>query len=106
MENTALYGEMLEILQDREKAEQVVKIIYADRKRERAIRRRVQMEGIRRARARGVSLGRPMKHLPDNFHGIYKKFHQGEMSASEAAAMCGMGVSTFYRKAREYIKRL
>lgn len=62
--------------------------------------RQRQQEGIAAARLRGVRFGRPLKLLPENFEGIYKNWQEKKLSAKEAADMCGMAVSTFYRKVK------
>ena len=41
------------------------------------------------------------KQLPDDFDAIYQKWKAKEMSADEAARLCDMGISTFYRKVKE-----
>ncbi len=60
-----------------------------------------QKEGILAARQRGVRFGRPIKPLPDNFDTVRAKWASGEISGTEAAGLCGMSASSFYRKARE-----
>lgn len=63
--------------------------------------RQRQQEGIAAARLRGVRFGRPLKLLPEDFEGIYKSWQEKRLSAEEAADMCGMAISTFYRKVKE-----
>lgn len=57
-----------------------------------------QAEGIAAAKARGVKFGRREKLLPKNFAQISERYANGELSLSEAAAMCGMARTTFYVK--------
>ena len=61
-----------------------------------------QKEAIEAARKRGVKFGRPSAATPDNFPEIYEKWSKEEISAEQAAAMCGFSRTTFYKKAREF----
>ena len=64
-----------------------------------------QREGIEAARVRGVHLGRPPKPLPPAFEIAYNKWSKRKISGERAAKLCGMAVSTFYRKAKERLKK-
>lgn len=66
-----------------------------------SIRRR-QAEGIAAARARGVRFGRPPHPLPEGYHDAYYRWKAGMISASAAAQECGMALSTFCYRARDY----
>lgn len=59
-----------------------------------------QKEGIEVAKTKGTQFGRPEKPLPDNFRQAYKKWKADEITGREAAELCDMPLSTFYRKAR------
>ena len=61
-----------------------------------------QQEGIEAAKQKGVKFGRPRAAVPDNFPEIYEKWKKKEITASAAAAMCGVSRNTFFRFAREY----
>ena len=63
--------------------------------------RQRQREGIEAARLRGVHLGRPAKPLPENFEQAMGRWLAHEISGKEAAAICGLPMSTFYRKTKE-----
>lgn len=65
--------------------------------------RQRQQEGIEAAKLRGVRFGRPMKRLPDNFDSICQRWKAKEMSVDEAARLCDMATSTFYRKVKEVL---
>lgn len=65
-------------------------------KRQKEERRQKQAEGIARAKAKGVQFGRAAKPLPDNFDACYQAWRQGEMTAGEAARICGMTRKAFY----------
>ncbi len=66
-------------------------------RRERA--RRLQARGIAVAKEHGVRFGRPKVKLPDNFEEMRQKWRDGELSARQAAAACGMSKTTFYTAA-------
>lgn len=59
-------------------------------------------EGIAAAKARGVRFGRVPKPLPHNFHSIYQKWKNGELTGTEAAKECRMPLSTFRYRAEIY----
>ncbi|MCD8314405.1 MAG: recombinase family protein [Firmicutes bacterium] len=60
-----------------------------------------QAEGIAAARERGVTFGRPEKELPDCFEKLLRDYANKKITAKAAAGICGVSVSTFYRKAKE-----
>ena len=62
--------------------------------------RQRQKEGIEAAKMRGVQFGRPENPLPTNFGKIYNQWVRGEIGGTGAAQMCGMSVTSFYRKAK------
>lgn len=64
--------------------------------------RKKQIEGIQKAKESGVALGRPKIEMPDNFEELLKEWKEGNIRAEMAARICGMGISTFYRKVRCY----
>lgn len=61
-----------------------------------------QKEGMQKARESGVVLGRPKIRMPERFDQIVEEWEKGNVKAAMAAQLCGMGVSTFYRRARDY----
>ncbi len=63
-------------------------------------RRQRQMEGIAKAKARGVRFGTPRKPLPDNFETVLRSWNNREVTLKEAAKQCNMPESTFYDAAR------
>lgn len=63
-----------------------------------------QAEGIAAAKARGVRFGRPPASLPENFHSLYQRWKQGEITGTDAAKLCGMPLSTFRYRAEVYEK--
>ena len=64
--------------------------------------RQRQAEGIAAARERGVRLGRPPAPLPPNFHDVYLRWRDQEISVKQAAVECRMPKSTFYYRAKDY----
>lgn len=59
-----------------------------------------QAEGIAAAKAAGKHLGRPRKELPNNFDEIKYKWISKELSVIEAAELCNISRSSFYRAAK------
>lgn len=60
-----------------------------------------QKEGIEAARMRGVQFGRPELPLPENFLQIYSLWVEGKIGGPQAAGLCGMTKTSFYRKANK-----
>lgn len=60
-----------------------------------------QKEGIEAAKLRGVQFGRPKVPLPKNFEQVYGRWVLKEISGEQAARLCNITVSTFYRYARK-----
>ena len=60
-----------------------------------------QAQGIAVAKQNGVKFGRPSFNLPKNFSEVSEKWEEKEITAIKAAEICGMGLSTFYRKAKK-----
>lgn len=61
-----------------------------------------QEEGIRAAKQRGVRFGRPKKPLPENFKEAYQRWNSGELIGKQAAVLCDMPLSTFYKRANQF----
>ena len=76
---------------------QVLSFVAANERKN--IRQR-QREGIEAARLRGVRFGRPAKPLPENFDQAYEMWRMKKISGEEAAQLCEITVSMFYRRAR------
>lgn len=72
---------------------------YVSENERKAIRER-QSEGIEAARKRGVRFGRPEKQAPD-FDMVYARWQSREITAAEAAGLCGLKTGTFYYRARK-----
>ncbi len=63
--------------------------------------RQRQKEGIEAAKLRGVHFGRPKRPVPDNFEQICWRWRNGEIIGKEAAQLCEIPLTTFYRKAKQ-----
>ena len=70
---------------------------------ENSIRKMRQKEGIALAKERGISFGRQEKATPE-FKKAYNQWINKEISAKEAADMCGIHTATFYRRAQKMKK--
>lgn len=65
-----------------------------------------QSEGIKAAKQRGQTFGRPSNPLPSNFQDVVALVDRGEITGMAAADMCGMTRSTFqYQRRKLYGKR-
>lgn len=82
-------------------ADIVLQILSFVAQNERENIRRRQAQGIAAAKACGVRFGRPAIPPPENFAQIVAQWKTGAISAREAAKLCGMCESTFYRRLRE-----
>ncbi len=98
------------IFQSSQSADDVIQAV-ADRIAEaleqdqRARHRAVQAKGIAAAREKGVHLGRPRIEPPANFPMVLKQYLDGNLTATIAASLCGVAVSTFYRMKREVMAK-
>ena len=63
-----------------------------------------QAEGIAAAQARGVHFGRYPKPLPENCYEVYQQWKMKKLTVSEAARLCDMPQSSFFRRAKDYEK--
>ena len=72
---------------------------YVSENERKSIRER-QREGIEAAKQRGVKFGRPSKPIPVDFTHVYDRWQAKEITAGEAAALCGLTKATFYSRAR------
>lgn len=62
-----------------------------------------QKEGIALAKERGIIFGRQEKATLE-FQKAYNMWRNKEISAQEAADMCGINSATFYRRAQKMKK--
>jgi len=80
----------------------VLQVLSFVAENERTNIRQRQAEGIAAAKAKGVKFGRPPQPLPENFHSIYQKWKNKQITGTLAAKQCGMPLSTFRYKASIY----
>lgn len=59
-------------------------------------------EGLARAKAKGVKLGRPSRTLPDNFEKYYRKWKSKEINQDEFAKLLNTCRMTIYRYIKFY----
>jgi len=65
-----------------------------------------QREGIDVALKKGVKFGRPKVVVTDSFIEVYNKWKSTDLTAVDAMKELGMKKDTFYRRVREYEKKL
>lgn len=80
----------------------VLQVLSFVAENERTNIRQRQAEGIAAAKARGVRFGRPPKPLPENFPSLYQQWKAGQITASVAAKLSNMPLSTFLYHAHRY----
>ena len=83
-------------------ADLVLQILSFVAQNERESIRKRQAEGIAAARARGIRFGRMPRPLPENFPAVYSRWKAGDLTGLAAARACGMPLSTFRYRARQY----
>ena len=79
----------------------VPSVVAALEREGRPHRRAAQAQGIADARARGARIGRTKKALPANFPSVLELLESRQISAEQAALICGCSTATFYRWKRE-----
>lgn len=94
--------ELTDLTGERETAEEILRYLKKIEEEEAGKRRQIQREGIQKAREQGVPLGRPKKKLPENSEYIFRSFLEGDFTAGQAAYYCDIGVSTLYRRVKEW----
>lgn len=65
-----------------------------------------QREGINAAKEKGVRFGRPCKPFPKNWEQVYKRWKDKEITAVEAMNAVGFSKTTFYKKVREFERKV
>ncbi len=78
-------------------ADLVLQILSYVAQTEREFIHQRQAEGITAARQRGVKFGRKPLDLPPNFYEAKDKYETGKITYRQAAELCGMTPSSFYR---------
>lgn len=93
---------LADLVKDTALVEAICDLYEEEQKRQSEVRREKQMIGIAKARSEGKTLGRPKLKEPDNFTEIVRTWQRKKINAAEAARLCGIGVSTFYRRVRDF----
>lgn len=78
-------------------ADLVLQILSYVAQTEREFIHQRQAEGIAAAQQRGVKFGRKPLDLPQAFYDAKDKYENGQISYRQAAELCGMKPSSFYR---------
>lgn len=78
-------------------ADLVLQILSYVAQTEREFIHQRQAEGIAAAQQRGVKFGRKKLDLPESFYDAKRKYESGQVSYRQAAKLCGMTPSSFYR---------
>lgn len=78
-------------------ADLVLQILSYVAQTEREFIHQRQAEGIAAAQQRGVKFGRKPLNLPKAFYDAKDKYENGQISYRQAAVLCGMTPSSFYR---------
>lgn len=103
---TDMFRKRLAVLvKDSTLVEAICNLYEEEQRRQSEVRREKQMIGIAKARSAGKTLGRPKLKEPDNFEEIVRTWQRKKINAAEAAKLCGIGVSTFYRRVRDLRRR-
>lgn len=82
-------------------ADLVLQILSYVAETEREFIKQRQLEGINLAKANGVRFGRRPVDLPQNFDEIKTLYADKKLSATDAAEMANMKISTFYKYAKK-----
>jgi len=64
-----------------------------------ASRKQRQKVGIERAKSRGVQFGRPESPWSENFEMVYQMWRRKEIKGREAAKLCNISSTLFYKRA-------
>ncbi|WP_297863552.1 recombinase family protein [uncultured Phascolarctobacterium sp.] len=86
-------------------ADLVLQILSFVAQTERENIRSRQAQGIAAAKSKGVRFGRPRRELPDCFAEVCSAWRERKITRVEAAKLCGMSVSSFYRCAKNIAEK-
>lgn len=65
-----------------------------------------QKEGIEIAKTKGKKFGRPVISYPNNWHEVYKKWKEAEITAVAAMKQLNLKPTTFYKLAKQFNENL
>ena len=80
------------------------RLILHTAKEERRSFKEAQSRGIKRAKERGVTLGRPKKSFPPGFENLYRTYKAGDITARECSKILDRTPSTFTYMMKKYEK--
>ncbi|WIG44610.1 recombinase family protein [Bacillus toyonensis] len=80
----------------------IIEVYTSMAEQERETIKQRQAEGIAVAKEKGKHLGRPAMELPTEWDKLYKKWKDGEITATAFMYVIGMKKATFYKKVKEY----
>lgn len=83
-------------------ADIVLQILSFVAQNERENIKKRQAQGIAAAKQNGIRFGRPEKQMPENYCDIFEAYEKHELSSHQAAAECGISISTFYKRVQIY----
>lgn len=72
---------------------------------ERIEKKRLQRDGIKAARKRGVHMGRPPVQFLDNWEEVFEKNCSGEITVREAMKLLGLKKDSYYKRVKQYRNR-
>lgn len=97
--------ELETIIDDQEKYDQVIAVIYEIQEIQKNVKAQRQADGIAAAKERGVRFGRPPKPLPKKFKSVYDRYEMGHLTATEAAVCLDTNRVTFKRMVERYKRK-
>lgn len=84
----------------------LIEVLAAVAEQERAANHQRQAEGIAAAKARGVHMGRPYLHLPDNFSYYYQAWEKKEIPRADILKELNIDMVKFQSYVRSYKSQL
>lgn len=80
----------------------LIEVLASIAEQERVTIKQRQAEGIKAAKQKGVSFGRPKATFPENWLDIYTQWKQREITATKAMDLLQLKKNTFYKLVKEH----
>lgn len=80
----------------------LIEVLASIAEQERLTIKQRQAEGIKAAKQKGVSFGRPKATFPENWLDIYTQWKQREITATKAMDLLQLKKNTFYKLVKEH----
>lgn len=80
----------------------LIEVLGTIAEQERETIRKRQAEGIAAAKAKGKNLGRPKAEIPEDFEDYYRRWKNGEVTASWVIKEMSISRGVFYRTVKQY----